>query len=111
MAGAEMYLVASVHTNQSITYLPSMVQLSLHTTHLAGTEHFSGKEKFTCLSLMVVLAVDGGPSELSCGPCAGQGQVTWSGLQGVCCSVIPGPAVLASFGSQAEMRHLRPQKS
>lgn len=65
-------------------------------THLAGTEHLSGKENLF-VSLMVVLAVDGGPSELSCGPCAGQGQVTWSGLQGACCSVIPGPAVPASL--------------
>ena len=77
--------MASVHTNQSITYLPSMVQLSIHTTHLAGTEYFSGKDKFICLSFMVVLVVDGGPSELSYSPCAGQGQVTWLGSQGVLC--------------------------
>lgn len=85
MAGVEMCLVASVHTNQSITYLPSMVQLSIHTTHLAGTEYFSGKGKFICLSFMVVLVVDGGPSELSYSPCAGQGQVTWLGSQGALC--------------------------
>lgn len=43
MAGAEMCLMASVHTDKSITYLPSMVQVSIHTTHLARTEYFSGK--------------------------------------------------------------------
>lgn len=85
MAGAEMCLMASVHTDKSITYLPSMVQVSIHTTHLARTEYFSGKGKFICLSLRVVLAVDRGPSELSYSPCAGQGQVTRSGLQGVLC--------------------------